>query len=122
MTEWIGARIAAISAVIGAILLATGINAVAIYAMEIIARPATNAATSAVINAIREVTGATYVPTAATSGMTAEIFETVSGKEFDRSSFEEQAIGGSNHCRRLCRPILRRTPQVFFRDLCALCG
>jgi len=34
--------------------------------------------------------------------MTAEIFERVSGKEFDRSYFEGRANGGSNHCRRLC--------------------
>jgi len=50
--------------------------------MEITGRPETNVATSAAINAICEVTGATCVPTVATSGMTAEIFETVSGKEF----------------------------------------
>jgi hypothetical protein len=70
--------------------------------MEIIGRPVTNAAISAAIEAICEVTAATCVPTVATSGTTAEIFETVSGKEFDRSYFEERANGGSNHCRRLC--------------------
>jgi hypothetical protein len=69
------------------------------------------------MNAICEVTGATCAPTVARSGTTAEIFEIVSGKEFDRSSFEERASGGSNHCRRLCLLILGRLRfHGFLRD------
>jgi hypothetical protein len=65
-------------------------------------RPATNATTSVAISGVCEGTGATCVLTVAISGMIAEMFERVSGKEFDRSYFEERANGGGNHCRRLC--------------------
>jgi hypothetical protein len=85
MTESIAVLTGATGTLIDATLLATAINWDAIYATEIIGRPATNAATSVAMNAICEVTGATYAPTVATSGTTAEIFETASGKEFDRS-------------------------------------
>jgi hypothetical protein len=89
MTEWIGPRIGAISAVIDATLVVTGINQGATFAMETIGLPATNAATSVVTSAICEAIAATCVPTVATSGMTAEVFEGASGKEFDRSYFED---------------------------------
>ena len=56
--------------------------------MGIIGPPVTSAATFAVTSAICEATAATFVPTVAIFAMSAEIFERVSGKEFDRSDFK----------------------------------
>ena len=70
--------------------------------MGIIGLPVTSAATFAVTSAICEATAATFVPTVAIFAMSAEIFERVSGKEFDRSDFEDWANGGSTLRRRFC--------------------
>jgi len=89
MTELIAALTGAIGAVIGATLLATGINCGATFDTGITGLLVTNAGIFVVTSAICEAT-------VATSGTTAEIFERVSGKEFDRSYFEEPNNGGSN--------------------------
>jgi hypothetical protein len=96
MTELIAVLTGAIGAVIGATLLATGINCGATFDTGITGLLVTNAGIFVVTSAICEATVATCVPTVATSGTTAEIFERVSGKEFDRSYFEEPNNGGSN--------------------------
>jgi hypothetical protein len=122
-TESIAVPTGAICAVIGATLLATGINSGVTCAMETIGLPATSAATSVETIVICEATAATCVPTVATFGTIAEIFEGASGKEFDRSYFEERANGGSNHCRRLCvLASLSVHASGFLRGLCVLCG
>jgi hypothetical protein len=102
MTELIAALTGAIGAVIGATLLATGINCGATFDTGITGLLVTNAGIFVVTSAICEATVATCVPTVATSGTIAEILEGVSGKEFDRSYSKSGATGGSNHCRRLC--------------------
>jgi hypothetical protein len=88
-TESIAVPTGAICAVIGATLAVTGINSGATFAVETIGLPATSAATSVETSAICEATAATCVPTVATFGTIAGIFEGASGKEFDRSYLED---------------------------------
>jgi hypothetical protein len=92
MTESTAVPTGAIGVLISVTLLATGINCGATFAMGITGLLATSAATSVVTSAICEATAATCAPTVATSGTTAEIFEGVTGKEFDRSYFEDVGL------------------------------
>jgi len=102
-TESTGIRTGGTFARIGVIFVRTGGSSIRPFRGETTRKPIKFAETCGTTREMCGLTGGTWFVIVATSGMiaatsgtTAEIFERVSGKEFDRSYFEEPNNGGGN--------------------------